>query len=674
MIETNVNKQEESPDSFKLEMNKRLQSFKINDDILAPEEPFKINSFKYDNKSYSNLLTEHKSLKDSSYYTDEKTNFQTVLGDSKISKSLPTSLKSHTLSLFPNQKNRFKNVVFLEDEAEETRFPYSTFNYRLIIFCISMVASIGPLSGNLYIPAIPTLKEKLGLSTEDMNGSIAVFMAVFSVFPIFWGIICDRYGRKIVLIFGICLGLISNSLLAKLNQLSSKNILGQLYTLRVIQAISASSFISGGCGIVRDLIPLKWRGTYMGYFFLGPNLAPVIAPILAGLIMSNYDPDKHGNVDISQKGDKWRWLFLLLVIGNAIAAFVVVFIIPETCRSLVGNGDSRWSVNMKEATTLTAEEIKMVNITNTKILFGALKKPISNCSLFTDRYSPPPKITFKNFLKVIIMKHFLLVSICVSLQFSLYYAFVITLSQRLQDSYHFNNLTSAVSYVVPGLGLILGNLTSGRISDKSLTYLKEKKELVNAELRLVFLLLGMSCSCISTLLYGWFIQFKLPVALVLITTFFIGFGLTWSTNSASTYCSQIAKNQTGTQISVMNAMRNGGAAISSAVAHRLIKKIKYGPFFTGLSSLTFTVSLILTYVVVQTYKNEKQDILKKNTIQYDEKVTSLKSPGLIKNILNMSRDFYFDLADRPSTDAIEETLIPSEVVDNHSFDKSSQMK
>ena len=131
MIENNVNKQEESPDSFKLEMNKRLQSLKINDDILALEETFKINSFKYDNKSYSNLLTEHKSLKDSSYYTDEKTNFQTVLGDSKISKSLPTSLKSHTLSLFPNQKNRFKNVVFLEDEAEETRFPYSTFNYRL---------------------------------------------------------------------------------------------------------------------------------------------------------------------------------------------------------------------------------------------------------------------------------------------------------------------------------------------------------------------------------------------------------------------------------------------------------------------------------------------------------------------------------------------------------------
>lgn len=174
------------------------------------------------------------------------------------------------------------------------------------------------------------------------------------------------------MIFGICLGLISNSLLAKLNQLSTKNIIGQLYGLRVIQAISASSFISAGCGIIRDLVPLKWRGTYMGYFFLGPNLAPVIAPILAGLIMANFD-NRNGMSDLSNKGDRWRWLFLLLVIVNVAAALVVVIFIPETCRSLVGNGDPRWAVNMKQTSTLTAEEIKIVRKADTQIFLGRLR-------------------------------------------------------------------------------------------------------------------------------------------------------------------------------------------------------------------------------------------------------------------------------------------------------------
>lgn len=106
--------------------------------------------------------------------------------------------------------------------------------------------------------------------------------------------------------------------------------------------------------------------------------------------------------------------------------------------------------------------------------FGALKNPISKSKLFTDKYSPPPQITFKNFINIFKMKHIVLVSVCVSLQFSLYYAFIITLAHVLQDDYSFNNLTSAVSYVVPGVGLIIGNLTSGRISDRTLNRLREK--------------------------------------------------------------------------------------------------------------------------------------------------------------------------------------------------------
>lgn len=650
MPNDNVNKLEVLPDSFQTEMDKSMKKFMIEDDNIVPDDTSKVNYYKYDNKPLKNFFVDHDSLKESSYYTDEKTNIQTVLEDPTVSRSLPASLKSHTLSLYPNYKNKFKNIDF--NENEERRFPYTTFNYRLIIVCIAAVASIGPLSGNLYIPAIPTLKEKLNLSTEEMNGSISVFMAVFCVFPIFWGILSDRYGRKIILIFGICLGLISNSLLAKLNQLSTKNIIGQLYGLRVIQAISASSFISAGCGIIRDLVPLKWRGTYMGYFFLGPNLAPVIAPILAGLIMANFD-NRNGMSDLSNKGDRWRWLFLLLVIVNVAAALVVVIFIPETCRSLVGNGDPRWAVNMKQTSTLTAEEIKIVRKADTQIFFGALKNPISKSKLFTDKYSPPPQITFKNFINIFKMKHIVLVSVCVSLQFSLYYAFIITLAHVLQDDYSFNNLTSAVSYVVPGVGLIIGNLTSGRISDRTLNRLREKNNLVNPELRLVFLLIGMSCSCISSMIYGWFVHFNVPAALVLVSTFFIGIGLTWSTNSASTYCSHIAKNQTGTAISVMNSMRNGGAAISSAITYRLIKKMNIGWFFTGLSLLTVAISFILTYVVINEYKIEKKSVLKSQSMQSNQNV-SLKSPGLIKNILNMSRDFYFDLLEQPSADMIKE--------------------
>lgn len=555
------------------------------------ENQNKISSLKFNNKykSTSNLLSIP--TKTNSYAKKQRT------------QSIPATLKSETISTFPNESRKKTDLCletpFLEKEVkqpEEQIIKYTIFNYKLIITCIAFIAAMGPLAGSIYIPAIPLLEKNLKLSRETMDGSISLFMAVFCVFPLVWGVLCDRFGRKIILLFGLILSLLANALLTRLGQLCAKNILAQLYYYRVIQGIAASCFISCGCAMIRDLVSVNQRATYMGYFFLGPNIAPVIAPIIAGIILSSGN-DGNDNGDIH-----WRWLFLILVILNCIGLGITIIILPETCRSLVGNGDPIWAIGMKKLNTLTPEETKLFFRTRMKIHLGGISKPISENSKFLELYEKPPTITLRNYIKVLKMKYILLVSVSVGLQFSLYYAFVVTLSHELKDNYGFKNMGMAAGYVVPGSGLIIGTLSSGRISDKFMKKCIREDKLIYPEKRLIFQLIGIYTSCIGGIMYGWFLQFHVSVVAVFISSFFIGIGLTWATNSSTTYASLIAKAQTGTAVSIMNAIRNAGAAISSGIAYTLINKMGCGWFFTGLSLLVAISTSSVLYVMNQSYK------------------------------------------------------------------------
>ncbi|XBW36426.1 hypothetical protein QEN19_002004 [Hanseniaspora menglaensis] len=484
------------------------------------------------------------------------------------------------------QNEVINNTIYLDTENLE----YTVFNYKHIVGCLAFIAAMGPLAGNIYIPAIPLLQQNLQLSRQAMNGSISVFMAVFCIFPLFWGALCDRYGRKIILLLGLALSLVSNTLLTHLGHISPQHIQIQLYSYRVIQGIAASCFISCGCAMIRDVVTIDQRATYMGYFFLGPNIAPVIAPILAGIILSagenNIIDDIH-----------WRWLFLILVILNVVGILITVFIIPETCRSLVGNGDPRWSVGLKEANSLSINQKNIVSKTKWKIHFGGLSKPITDNLTFSKIYEKPPLINLNNYLKVFKMQFILLISFSVALQFSLYYAFAVTFAHDLKNVYKFNNMSMAASYVVPGTGLIIGTLFSGKICDRKMKQWKQNDDAVYPEKRLIFQIAGIYCSCLGGMLYGWFLHFHMHIAAVFISSFILGLGLTLSTNASSTYASQIAKAQTGTAISIMNAMRNAGAAISSAIAYMLINEIGNGWFFTGISLITLASTVLVIHAM-----------------------------------------------------------------------------
>ena len=149
-----------------------------------------------------------------------------------------------------------------------------------IFMIIIFVGFLGPMTGNIYIPALPLLQEEFHVSGTVINLTVSVFMAVFSVGPLFWGAFADIGGRKILYLISLSLMLVTNILLAALPVS-----IAALFILRIFQAFSSSAVISLGAGTVTDITNVKHRGKAIGYFMLGPNMGPILAPIISGLIL-----------------------------------------------------------------------------------------------------------------------------------------------------------------------------------------------------------------------------------------------------------------------------------------------------------------------------------------------------------------------------------------------------
>ncbi|CAN3374843.1 hypothetical protein DIURU_002181 [Diutina rugosa] len=433
--------------------------------------------------------------------------------------------------------------------------PYSVIDgYQRVVIIILVCAAgfLGPVAGNIYVPLLARFQTVFNASAVAINGTVSAFMGVFAIAPIVWGVFADRYGRKPSYFLSLGIFVLASILLASLPPK-----LATLYVLRVFQSIGASAVMSIGAATMADIIEPRLRGTYIAYFMLGPQSGPILGPILS-LVASN------GN---------WRWVFGILAIAGGIIYISIIVWLPETNRSIVGNG--------------YGIRIKLLN-----------RIELFHPASFTDRPPQPPK----QFLRAITYPPVLICALISGLLFASFYGVMVKTAFVLRDVYGFNTLQVSLSYLCPGASLMIGSISSGRISDR--IQAKKGQEHLH-EKRLILTVPGLVLQMCAVISWGWLVHLRVHVATVIMFLFFVGFGTTWVLTICTAYLTQCAGGRPATKVALANAFRNAGAAIAAAVIEPLVRIMGLSWCFTGLG-LTGLISLAMIAALAKWRKTWKE--------------------------------------------------------------------
>ncbi|KAI1412789.1 major facilitator superfamily domain-containing protein [Hypoxylon sp. FL1857] len=145
-----------------------------------------------------------------------------------------------------------------------------------MILMVSFTAMISPLSGAMYLPALPSLSRDLNVSTSLINLTVTTYL--IGLAPSFIGNFADFYGRRPAYMICCVIYLAANIGLAVQKSYAA------LIIPRCLQNCGSSATIALGSAASADLATRVDRGKYLGYAAMEVTLVPALGPVNGGLL------------------------------------------------------------------------------------------------------------------------------------------------------------------------------------------------------------------------------------------------------------------------------------------------------------------------------------------------------------------------------------------------------
>jgi DHA1 family bicyclomycin/chloramphenicol resistance-like MFS transporter len=141
---------------------------------------------------------------------------------------------------------------------------------------LGLLSTFGPISLDLYLPALPQLAAELEASTSAAQLTITACLIGLAVGQVIAGPLSDRYGRKRPLMVGLVAYALASLACAFAWSISV------LLVLRLIQGLAGAAGIVIARAVARDLYEGRRLVVFFSRLVLVSGLAPVIAPVLGG--------------------------------------------------------------------------------------------------------------------------------------------------------------------------------------------------------------------------------------------------------------------------------------------------------------------------------------------------------------------------------------------------------
>ena len=180
---------------------------------------------------------------------------------------------------------------------------------KALIVALGVMSSFGPLSIDLYLPALPQVARELGVSTGGVALTLTACTLGLGIGQLILGPLSDRWGRRRPLLAGIVLFTVF-SLVCAIAQT-----MPLLVAARFVQALGGSAGIVLARAVARDLRSGAELVRLFSLMLAVNGLAPVLAPVLGGQLL---------------RVVSWRYAFVALAVLGALLFALVWRVLPES--------------------------------------------------------------------------------------------------------------------------------------------------------------------------------------------------------------------------------------------------------------------------------------------------------------------------------------------------------
>lgn len=198
-----------------------------------------------------------------------------------------------------------------------------TWNIRTPTFILSFTLLVMMLGYGMVLPIIPFYIEQFGAGGSELGWMMSTYSLMQLIFAPLWGVLSDRYGRKVILGIGVLGYAISLFLFGLATSF------WMLFLARSLSGILSSATMPTAMAYIGDNSPAAERSRQMGQLGAMTGVGVVIGPLLGGLFSSD---------SLS--------LPFFIGAGLALLAFLLVItILPESNITLPSTSKERISIS-----------------------------------------------------------------------------------------------------------------------------------------------------------------------------------------------------------------------------------------------------------------------------------------------------------------------------------------
>lgn len=323
-------------------------------------------------------------------------------------------------------------------------------------------------------------------------------------------------------------------------------------------------------------------GFYQGGVLMPVAIGPVIGGVLAGSL-------------------GWKSVFWFLTIYGAGCLILILLVLPETLRSIAGNGSRR--VRGIAKSILGTHQRKVYLQTDTGI---------------PEQEDQPRKrgvIDFLGPIKILFHLKTFSAIMLVAIHYSVWQMVLTALSTLVSDRYHLTETQIGLIFLANGVGSIIGTLVIGKLLDfdyrKMLKTVGGKEQLIpieKARLGTAWIWSGLECA--SVLVFCWTVDQGVHISVPIISLFVLGWAAISIQSAVSTYLVDIHSGQSASATASLNLLRCLLGAGGTAAIGPLITAIGVGWAFTLFTLIMVVSGGILLVLLMNVSKNlpENRDI------------------------------------------------------------------